>query len=128
MKPILIFLLMFFSTFLSYGQKTYHVSKLQAATWDKNNEKWVWDEEKATDMIVTMVGNIISISNTAKTVIKTYDIINRNNNGSDEKTFWNAVDQDGTNLTFIYSKQNNSNKQSIILTYKTQLVVYRFDE
>lgn len=128
MKILFLFTFLFSLSYLSYGQTIYHVSKLIEGVYDESAKKWSWNDEKSTDMTITLNGNVYSFSNRVNSEITTRDIFSENNNGKEKKTIWNASDQNGKECNIILATTITSGKQSITLFYlNVGVVVYKLD-
>jgi hypothetical protein len=96
-------------------------------TYDQSSERWVFDDEKSTDMNITINGNVISISNKSNSVIKTRNIITEKDDGVEKKIIWSASDENDKECNVIFSTSLQNGKQSLSLYYLHLIVIYRFD-
>jgi hypothetical protein len=127
MKKLFIITFLLLLGLFNYGQITHHVSILQMGTYDQSSERWVFDDEKSTDMNITINGNVISISNKSNSVIKTRNIITEKDDGVEKKIIWSASDENDKECNVIFSTSLQNGKQSLSLYYLHLIVIYRFD-
>jgi hypothetical protein len=108
---------------LCYSQ-SHHVIGLVSGSWDEDAQHWSFDKGRDVDMTITMNGDKVSINNGI--TITTKDVISRNNNGNEIKTFYNASDQDHRECILIVDTSIASGKQSVSIMYlrKTIQVFY----
>jgi uncharacterized lipoprotein YehR (DUF1307 family) len=123
MKKIVLLFFLLLTISFCYSQ-AHHVSGLVAGNWDEDTQHWSLDKGRDVDMTITFDGDRILIND--QTTITKNDVISRNNNGNEIKTFYNAVDQDERKCVVILTTSIESGKQSISIMYlrKTIQVFY----
>jgi hypothetical protein len=113
----LLFLLLFVSN-LAFAQKTEYAYKAQSGTYDKSEQKWIWDELQESEMSIKLDGAKVYLENKSNTVLTTYEKI----------TTKSGVDDDGDSYKlhtwYAYDDKNRKCKFSMLYYDNIPLVVY----
>jgi hypothetical protein len=112
----------------AFCQNYYKIHSDQVAYYDTGENIFKWGEKKYVNMELIMKGNILLISDKAKSSYVTSDQIYNKVTDDYVEVAWNAIDEknDGCIIKMVYQKENGNftGDCELYIFYKTFAVKY----